>query len=147
KPPRRCEAEAPQVFSAEGSRRGRVALMPGCVTPVVGPSILEAAVRVLTRHGVEVVVPAGHGCCGGIVHHMGRESDALEAALRNIEAFGAELLQGLDAILITASGCGTTVKDYGFMLRNDKVNAAAAARISALAMDICEYLAKAGIVP
>src|SRR5215813_10658427 len=66
-----CAAELPQVFPAQGRRLGRVALMAGCVTPVVGPSILEAAVRVLCRHGIEVVVPAGLECCGGIVHHMG----------------------------------------------------------------------------
>ena len=146
--PRRCAAERPQVFPAAGSRKARVALMPGCVTPVVGPSILEAAVRVLTRHGVEVVLPAGQGCCGGIVHHMGRESESHAAARRNIAAFATELAgEGLDAILVTASGCGTTLKDYGFMLRNDPNQASAAARVSALAKDICEFLARPGLLP
>jgi glycolate oxidase iron-sulfur subunit len=141
-----CTAERPQVFPAQGPRKGRVALMAGCVTPVVGPSILDAAVRVLCRHGVEVVIPQGQGCCGGLVHHMGRREEAHAAACRNISAWMA-ITPPIDAILVTASGCGTTVKDYGFMLRLDPAHAAAAARVSALAMDVCEYLARAGLLP
>ncbi len=130
------------VFPAVGRRRGRVALMAGCVTPVIAPSVQEAAIRVLTRHGIEVVLPQGQGCCGGVVHHMGREHDALAAVRRNLDAWIAEADgKGLDAILITASGCGTTVKDYGFMLRNDPAFAGKAQRMSALAKDISEYLA------
>ena len=132
------------VFPAQGPRKGRVVLLEGCVTPVIGPSVQEAAIRVLTRHGIEVVLPSGQGCCGGIVHHMGREDGALTAARRNVDAWTFERGgEGLDAVLITASGCGTTVKDYGFMLRTDPAFASAAARVSALAMDICEYLARA----
>jgi glycolate oxidase iron-sulfur subunit len=146
--PRVCAVDKPQVFPGQGPRKARVALMPGCVTPVVGPSILEAAVRALTRHGVEVVVPAGVGCCGGIDHHMGNEQAAHAALRRNIAAWQTEIAgEGLDAILVTASGCGTTLKDYGFMLRNDPVHARAAAGISALAKDICEFLARPGLVP
>ncbi|MPZ39556.1 MAG: glycolate oxidase subunit GlcF [Rhizobiales bacterium] len=131
------------VFPAEGRRKGRVALMAGCVTPVIGPSVNDAAIRVLTRHGIEVVLPEGQGCCGGIVHHMGREHDALSAVRRNVDAWLAEADgEGLDAIVTTASGCGTTVKDYGFMLRSDPAYAAKARRVSALAKDICEYLAR-----
>jgi glycolate oxidase iron-sulfur subunit len=134
------------LFPAQGPRKGRVALLDGCVTPVIGPSVQEAAIRVLTRHGIEVVLARGQGCCGGIVHHMGREHAALAAVRRNVEAWTFELGgEGLDAILITASGCGTTVKDYGFMLRTEAAYAAAAARISALTMDICEYLAGADL--
>jgi glycolate oxidase iron-sulfur subunit len=135
-----------QVYLAEGARKGRVALMTGCVTPVIGPSINEAAIRVLTRHGIEVLLPPGQGCCGGVVHHLGREHDALAAVRRNIDSWIAEADgEGLDAIVITASGCGTTVKDYGFMLRSDATYAARAQRISALAKDICEYLARLDI--
>jgi glycolate oxidase iron-sulfur subunit len=141
-----CAAEHPQVFPAQGPRKGRVALMAGCVTPVVGPSILEAAVRVLCRHGVEVVIPQGQGCCGGLVHHMGRSHEAHAAACRNIAAWSA-IEPPLDAILVTASGCGTTLKDYGFMLRLDPAHAVAAARVSGLAMDVCEYLARADLIP
>jgi len=122
--------------------------MTGCVTPVIGPSVNEAAISVLTRHGVEVVLPAGEECCGGIVHHLGSEQAALAAARCNIDTWKRELVgYGLDAILITASGCGTTVKDYGFMLRNDSLYAADAARISSLAKDICEYLAQLALRP
>jgi glycolate oxidase iron-sulfur subunit len=113
----------------------------GCVNPVLAPSIPEAAIRVLTRHGIEVVVAAGEGCCGSLAHHMGRESEALAAARANIDAWIGEAEgEGLDAILITVSGCGTTVKDYGFMLRTDPGYADKASRIASLAKDISEYL-------
>jgi glycolate oxidase iron-sulfur subunit len=139
-PPRTLPAD--RVFPAQGQRKGRVALMTGCVTPVIGPSINEAAIRTLTRHGIEVVLPEGQGCCGGVTHHLGRETEALAAVRRNVDAWIAEdEADGLDAILITASGCGTTVKDYGFMLRIDPAYAGKARRVSALAQDICEYLA------
>jgi glycolate oxidase iron-sulfur subunit len=145
-PPRpepRSKAEGQRVFPAQGERRGRVALMAGCVTPVIGPSILDATVSVLTRHGIEVVLPRSQACCGGIVHHMGRERQGQAAARRNISAWLRELDgEGLDAILVVASGCGTTVKDYGFMLRTDPAYADAATRVSALAMDISEYLGR-----
>jgi len=138
----------PRVVPAQGATKARVALMTGCVTPVIGPSVNEAATSVLTRHGVEVVLPAGEECCGGIVHHLGSEQAALAAARCNIDAWKRELVgYSLDAIVITASGCGTTVKDYGFMLRNDSLYAADAARISSLAKDICEYLAQLNLRP
>jgi glycolate oxidase iron-sulfur subunit len=99
-------------------------------------------VRILNRHGIEVVIPRGEGCCGSLVHHMGREEEALGRARANVDAWVSEIEgEGLDAIIINASGCGTTVKDYGFMLRTDEVYATKAARVSALARDICEYLA------
>ena len=132
-----------RVIPAIGARRGRVALMAGCVGPVMTPSITQAAIRVLTRQGIEVVLgAAGEGCCGSLVLHLGREEAAKEMARRNVAAWTAELEQsGLDAILVTASGCGTTVKDYGFLLRNEPAHAASAQRVAALAKDICEYLA------
>jgi glycolate oxidase iron-sulfur subunit len=117
-----------------------VALLTGCVAPVIAPSISAAAIRLLTRHGVEVVV-ADEGCCGSLTHHMGREQEALAAARRQVDAWSAEIVgEGLDAILVTASGCGTTLKDYGFMLRTDRAYADKAARVSGLARDISEYL-------
>ena len=135
-------AAGPRIFAAKGPRRGRVALLTGCVAEVLSPQINAAAIRLLTRHGVEVVLAEGEGCCGSMVHHMGHAEEALAQARANIDAWTAEIGgEGLDAILITASGCGTTVKDYGFMLRNDPAYAARAARVSALARDICEYLA------
>jgi glycolate dehydrogenase iron-sulfur subunit len=126
-------------------RRGRVALLAGCVNDVLAPPINDAAIRVLTRFGVEVVVAAGAGCCGSLVHHLGRHEQALTQARANIDAWTA--LGDLDAILITASGCGTTVKDYGFMLRQDPAYAERAARVAKLAKDITEYLATLPLEP
>jgi glycolate oxidase iron-sulfur subunit len=130
---------AAQIFAAEGGRKGRVALLAGCVNDVLAPQINAAAIRVLTRFGVEVVVAEGVGCCGSLVHHMGREHEAVAQARANIDAWSA--LEGLDAIVITTSGCGTTVKDYGFMLRTDPAYAESAAKVAQLARDISEFLA------
>jgi glycolate oxidase iron-sulfur subunit len=138
----------PRIFRAEGARRGRVALLSGCVAPVLSPSINDAAIRVLTRHGIEVVLSEGEGCCGSLVHHLGREQEALDQARASIDAWSRDIdAGGLDAILVTASGCGTTVKDYGFMLRADPRYAAKAAKISALARDISEYLVTMALSP
>ncbi len=140
-PPKSSSAE-PGTRAAAGARRGRVALLTGCAQPVLKPGINEATIRLLTRLGIEVVLPKGEGCCGALVHHMGREEDSLAAARRNVDAWTAEIeREGLDAIVITASGCGTTIKDYGFMLRLDPAYAQKAARVSALAKDVTEYLA------
>ncbi len=131
-----------KVHAAEGRKRSRVALLSGCINPVLAPTIDEAAVRVLTRHGVEVVVAQGEGCCGSLVHHMGREAQALAFARNNIDAWTREIeAGGLDAILTTVSGCGTTLKDYGFMLRMDPAYAEKAAAVSKRAKDVTEYLA------
>ena len=102
--------------------------MSGCVDQVVAPAIREAAIRLLTRHGIEVVLAEGEACCGSLSHHLGREHEALAFVKNNIDAWTREIEAGLDAILITASGCGTTIKDYGFMLRSDPAYAAKAAR-------------------
>jgi glycolate oxidase iron-sulfur subunit len=141
-------ADRPQVFPAVGPRRRRVALMHGCANQVLAPEITEATVRLLTRHGVEVVIAGGSGCCGALVHHMGKEERAQALARRNLEAWGREIAgEGLDAIVINVSGCGTTVKDYGFMFRTDAAHAETAARVSALARDITELMAEIGLVP
>jgi glycolate oxidase iron-sulfur subunit len=137
--------EGRREFPPAGLRQGRVALLTGCVSPVIGPSINAAAIRVLTRHGIEVVV-ADESCCGSLVHHMGREQEALSAARRQIDALTAEI-DDLDAILVTASGCGTTVKDYGYMLRTDPAYAKKAMRVSRLARDISEYLSGRELPP
>ncbi|MFQ6017123.1 MAG: glycolate oxidase subunit GlcF [Kiloniellaceae bacterium] len=146
--PAPARAARPRVHPAEGPRRARVALMAGCVQQVLAPEIDEATLRLLTRHGVEVVVAEGTGCCGALAHHMGREAPALKAAKANIAAWTAELENaGLDAVIINASGCGTTVKDYGFMLRNDPAWAEKAAKIAALAKDVAEFLDALGLIP
>lgn len=126
-------------------RRGRVALMQGCAEPVLRPEIRAAAVRLLNRAGFDVVFVAGEGCCGALLHHMGREKDSLAAARRNVDAWQREMADGLDAIVITTSGCGTTIKDYGFMLRNDPAYADRAAQVSTIAKDITELLADVGL--
>jgi glycolate oxidase iron-sulfur subunit len=129
-----------QVHRAQGPRRGRVGLLTGCAQKVLNPAINEATIRLLTRMGIEVVITPGQGCCGALTHHMGRHHPAMEAARKNIAAWSAEIAgEGLDAIVVNASGCGTTLKDYGFMFREEK-EAEAAARVSALAMDITEVL-------
>ena len=134
-------------FSPVGPRRGRIALLDGCVGPVLAPSINAAAIRLLTRHGIEVIV-AEDGCCGALVHHMGREQDAMAAARRRIDAWTAEFEgDGLDAIVVTASGCGTMVKDYGHLLRTDPAYADKAARVSRLTLDISEYLSPLKLSP
>ena len=135
-------AETGKVYAAQGERRGRVALLAGCIGPVLAPSTNAATIRLLNRHGVEVVVAAGEACCGSLVHHMGHEDRALAQARNNIDAWTREIDgAGLDAILITVSGCGTTVKDYGFMFRTEPAYADKAARVAALAKDVTEYLA------
>ena len=136
-----------RVHAAQGTRRGRVALLAGCAQQVLSPSINEATIRLLTRLGIEVVVAKGAGCCGALVHHMGRHDPALDAARANLAAWGRELDNGgLDAVVINTSGCGTVVKDYGFLFR-DLPERDRAAQISALAMDITEYLSRIGYAP
>ncbi len=146
--PGASRVDTPQVFQASGARRKRVALLSGCAQQVLAPEINEATVRVLTRLGCEVVVAQGIGCCGALVHHMGRTEAAHDAAKANIAAWCAEIDgAGLDAIVINASGCGTTVKDYGHMLRGDAAWAERAATVSALAKDVSEVLAGLDIAP
>ncbi|NEU96268.1 glycolate oxidase subunit GlcF [Bradyrhizobium uaiense] len=136
------------VFAPIGRRRGRVALLQGCAQQVLAPRINQAAINVLTRHGVEVVLVKDEQCCGALTHHMGQDDDALARARANIAVWQREADQnGLDAILVTTSGCGTVVKDYGYLLREDKRFAGPAKQISALAKDITEYLSTLKLAP
>ncbi|MBW8321645.1 MAG: glycolate oxidase subunit GlcF, partial [Rhizobium sp.] len=135
------DSARPATHAPKSEKRGRVAILTGCAQPVLDPGINAATIRLLTRLGVEVVVPQGEGCCGALVHHMGRETQALDSARRNVDVWTREIEHGgLDAIVITASGCGTTIKDYGHMLRLDPAYAEKAKRVSALARDVTEYL-------
>ena len=145
--PASVPATSPQaVQPVKGPKRGRVAILSGCAQSVLDPAINEAAVSLLTRLGVEVVTPKGEGCCGALVHHMGRDEQAFDSARRNVVAWAGEIeAGGLDAIVITTSGCGTTIKDYGFMLRLDPAYAEKAKRVSGLAKDVTEYLAELGL--
>ncbi len=141
--------EKPGVHRAIGERRGRVALLTGCAQKVLAPSINEATIRLLTRMGLDVVVKAEQGCCGALDHHMGHHDPAMRLARANIAAWHAEAAaEGLDAIVVNASGCGTTVKDYGFMFRAEPGDwPAKAEAVSALAMDISEVLVKFAYAP
>ena len=132
----------PQTFAATGTPRMRVALMTGCAQKALNTDINDATIRLLRRLGCDVVVPRGMGCCGALTHHMGRATESHAAARTNIAAFMAEVDgDGLDAIVINTSGCGTTVKDYGHMLNGD----ADAVTVAGLAKDISEVLATLGL--
>ncbi|MDK4730624.1 glycolate oxidase subunit GlcF [Rhizobium phaseoli] len=138
--PAPSQNDRPQVFRAAGERRKRVALLTGCAQRALNTDINDATIRLLTRHGCEVVIPKGLGCCGAITHHMGKAAQSHAAAATAINAFTAEIeREGLDAIVINTSGCGTTVKDYAHMFRDDPL-AGRAARVAALAKDITELM-------
>ena len=137
--------DAPQVFPAQGARKMRVALMTGCAQRALNTDINDATIRLLRRLGCEVVVARGAGCCGALTHHMGKETEAHASAARNIRAWMAEKNgDGLDAIVINTSGCGTTVKDYGHMFAQDAL-AGDAATVAGLALDISELLERIGL--
>lgn len=127
----------PGVYASSGPKRGRVALLMGCVQSVIDPGINAATIRLLTRLGFEVVVAAEESCCGSLTHHMGKEHDALGRARRSVDQWTAAQV---DAVVITASGCGTTIKDYGHMLRLDPAYAEKAKAIATKAKDITEFL-------
>jgi glycolate oxidase iron-sulfur subunit len=147
--PAASPVEQPRVYPAEGARKARVALMTGCAQQVLIPAINEATIRLLTRLGVEVVVPKGAGCCGALNHHHGQHARAMSLVAANLDAWSREASgDGLDAIIINASGCGTTVKDYGFMFRSEpEPRRSQAEKISALTLDISEFLERFGYAP
>jgi glycolate oxidase iron-sulfur subunit len=136
----------PQVFPAQGQKRMRVALLAGCAQQVLSANINAATIRLLNRAGCEVVVARGSGCCGSLTLHMGREGDAKRSAARNIRAWTGEFAgEGLDAVIVNASGCGTTVKDYGHLFAHDATLAADAKRIGGLTKDVSEILNELGL--
>lgn len=140
--------DRPQTLLAEKPRKMRVALLTGCAQQVLNPVINEATTRLLTRHGCDVVIADGMGCCGALVHHMGREEAAHVQAKNNIVAWEKVKEDGgLDAIVINASGCGTTVKDYGYMLRNEPEWADRAATVSSLTKDVTEVMLELELKP
>jgi glycolate oxidase iron-sulfur subunit len=147
--PARSVAQAPQIHRAIGERRARIALLTGCAQQVLAPSINEATIRLLTRLGVEVVVSPDVGCCGALTHHMGKHDDGMAYARAAIEGWSREIEgEGLDAIVINASGCGTTVKDYGFLFRTAaEPLRSRAEKVSELALDVSEFLMRIGYAP
>jgi glycolate oxidase iron-sulfur subunit len=121
----------------------RVALLTGCVQRVVSPEINESTIRLLNRHQVEVIVLPEINCCGSLDHHMGKEKVALELFKKNINLWYDEYLtNGLTAIISNTSGCGTTLKDYGFIFRDNKEMKKKAKKISELTKDVSEFLDK-----
>lgn len=137
----------PGVYPAEGERKKRVALLTGCAQQALRPSINEATIRLLNRHGVEVIVPGDQVCCGALVHHMGRDVDAAKAAKTNIDAWttiGRD--DPLDAVIINASGCGTVVKDYAHMLKLDEGYRERAEEIVAKTMDVTEFMEEIDLI-
>lgn len=138
--------DAPQIFRSVGARRMRVALLTGCAQQVLDQGINASTIRLLTRHGVEVIVAKNTGCCGALTHHMGMTDRSYSLASANIRAWAHEIdASGIDAIVINASGCGTTVKDYGYIFRNDPILADDAARVSDITKDVSEVLSKLGL--
>ncbi|MDP7651865.1 MAG: glycolate oxidase subunit GlcF [Rhodospirillales bacterium] len=138
--------DRPQVIAAEGPRWMRVALLTGCVQQVLEPAINEATVRLLTRHGCDVMVAAGAGCCGALTHHLGKTEPTEDAVRANVAAWMREVDgEGLDAVVVNASGCGTMVKDYGHVLAGDPAWSERGARIAALARDVTEVMAELGL--
>ena len=142
----------PVIWPAEGKRRKRVLLMQGCVQQVLAARINEATVRLLTRLGCEVIVAKGSGCCGAISHHVGQEKTTKRLMKANVDAWTYEIdfdqaSDNVDAIIVNASGCGTMVKDYAFMLRNDKAYAEKSQRISELTRDVSEFVSEMDVLP
>ncbi|HEY2751230.1 heterodisulfide reductase-related iron-sulfur binding cluster, partial [Phenylobacterium sp.] len=133
-PPRRA-------YRAEGAVRGRVALLQGCVEPVMAPSIREAAISLITRAGFEVVLVEGEGCCGALSEHLGRADEAAAFAAANVRAWTRA--GPFDAILTTAAGCGTTLKAYGRRLAGDP----GASHAGAIARDVLEFIGEIGLPP
>ncbi|MEQ1652440.1 MAG: glycolate oxidase subunit GlcF [Hyphomicrobium sp.] len=133
--------KGPGTAATKGERSARVILLAGCAQQVLRSEINDATIRLLARGGVDVIVSAGAGCCGALTQHIGLEEQAIVSAKRNIDAWSKEMTRGnVDAIIINASGCGTTVKDYGHMLAGDAEYAERAKQISLRAKDISEFL-------
>ena len=137
--------ENKEVYPSAGKTYARVALLTGCVQRVISPQINDATIDILNRHGVEVIVPKQVDCCGSLNHHLGKEDLAHKSFINNINSwFKWYEEKNLDAILVTTSGCGTTLKDYGYIFRDhpDKELRKKAKIVSSLAKDVTEYLGK-----
>ena len=130
-----------KTYKAKGKKISRIALLTGCVQKEISPQINEATIRLLNRHGVEVVVSQNIRCCGSLNHHLGKNEDANQDFVNNINTWHDEYIKGnLDAIISNTSGCGTTMKDYGFIFRNDNKLKKKAKKISELTKDVSEFL-------
>ncbi len=130
------------VYPAVGERRGRVALLAGCIASVSFAELNRATVRVMTKNGIEVVVPKEQTCCGALHAHAGQLAKARELARKNIDAM---LGPGVDAVISNAAGCGCMMKEYGELLEHDAEYLARAAEFAARVKDINEYLSEIGL--
>jgi glycolate dehydrogenase iron-sulfur subunit len=139
----------PGTAATKTERLRRVILLAGCAQQVLRPEINDATIRLLARRGVDVEVAPGAGCCGALVHHMGREADAIAMAKRNIDAWTRVIDKGdpVDAVIVNASGCGTTVKDYGHLLAREPKYAERAAKIAGMARDVTEFIGSYDLGP
>ncbi len=133
--------ELKEHYPAVGERRGRIALLAGCAQQVLAPRINRAAIRVLNRNGIEVLVPKKQGCCGSLAMHIGESKEARKAARKNFDAFPTDI----DAIISTAAGCGSGMKEYGTLFAGEtEEEKAVAEAYASQVMDICEYLEAVG---
>jgi glycolate oxidase iron-sulfur subunit len=138
--------ERDRTVAAAGDRRARVGLLTGCVQQSIAPEINEATIRLLSRHGCEVVMLREADCCGAITHHLGQTEATLQRVKANIAHWEGEIGRGgLDVIVANASGCGTMLKDYGLVLAGEPEWAPRARRIAAMARDVSEYLDELGL--
>jgi glycolate oxidase iron-sulfur subunit len=143
--PEQLRAKLPQAMAAgrwPAPRHARKMLvLEGCVQPALAPNIDSATARVLDRIGISLVPVAGAGCCGALPYHMDAEDQARAMVKRNIDAWWPHVQGGVEAIVVTASGCGVMVKDYGYLLQHDTAYAGRAEKIAALARDPVEVIA------
>ncbi|MCH8109440.1 MAG: (Fe-S)-binding protein [Chloroflexi bacterium] len=133
-----------QIIPAQGEKKARVALLSGCVMPLVNGPQMNAVARVLARNGCEVAVPGGQGCCGALNTHVGDLNTARDMARRNIDVF---LAADVDAIVVASAGCGTRMKEYDHLLRNDAEYSEKARLFSDKVKDIHEYLVELPFEP
>jgi glycolate oxidase iron-sulfur subunit len=133
----------PEVTPATGTRRRRVGMLTGCVQRVFFPEVNAATARVLAADGCEVVAPAGQGCCGALSLHAGREAEAQAFARAAIDTFDAA---GVDQVVVNAAGCGSAMKEYGHLLRDDPAYAERAKAFSERVRDLSELLVELGPV-
>jgi len=135
------EETIPELTVPTGERRRRVGVLLGCVQQVFFSQVNAATVRVLAAEGCEVVAPKSQGCCGALSTHAGREEESLNFARKTIETFENE---NLDAVIVNAAGCGSTMKEYGHLLRDDPDYAQRAEEFSAKVRDVSEFFAEIG---
>jgi glycolate oxidase iron-sulfur subunit len=144
--PRPAEVAKTGVIAAQGEKRMRVALLTGCVQSLLGPQINDATVRLLTRLGAEVVIPKEMGCCGALTFHMGERKRSRKLMEHNIDVWHKEIEgEGLDAIVLNTSGCGTVVREYDYIFRHDPQLADKAKAVVERVRDVCEIVAELGL--